>query len=156
YITVNGGSIQRGIDAITPGGTVNVEAGSYKQYDAGSKLVTVHFEGGPTLSQQANPQDASLRDLVVTGTAGDDHLQFTPAGSGVQAQVQGVPNGRFNPNGRIVAYGLAGNDDIHVAGSIALPAFLFGGDGNDLLQGGGGPSVLVGGAGDDTLVGGSG
>src|SRR5262249_35219574 len=106
YISVNGGSIQRGVDAIAPGGTVNVEGGSYKQSDAGSKLVTVPFEGGPTLSQQANPDNPSLRDLVVTGTAGDDHIQFTPVGGAVQAQVQGVPNGRFDPNGRIVAYGL--------------------------------------------------
>jgi Ca2+-binding RTX toxin-like protein len=67
-----------------------------------------------------------------------------------------VPNGRFAPSGRIVAYGLAGNDTLQVAGGITLPDYLFGGDGNDLLQGGGGPSVLAGGAGDDQLLGGSG
>jgi Concanavalin A-like lectin/glucanases superfamily/FG-GAP-like repeat/PKD domain/Cadherin domain/RTX calcium-binding nonapeptide repeat (4 copies)/FG-GAP repeat len=156
YISVNGGDIQRGVDAIAAGGTVNVEAGSYKQYDAGSKLVTIRFEGGPTLSQQVDPDDPGLRDLVVTGTAGADHIQFTPGGGGVQAQVQGVPNGRFAPTGRLVAYGLAGDDDIEVAGGIALPAFLFGGDGNDRLKAGGGPGVLVGGSGDDTLIGGAG
>ena len=156
YISVNGGDIQRGVDAIADGGTVNVEPGSYKQFDASSKLVTIRFEGGPTLSQQPNPQDANLRDLVVTGTAGDDHIQFTPGGGALQAQVQGVPNGRFNPNGRIIAYGMAGDDDIKVVGGISLPAWLFGGDGNDRLQGGGGDSVLVGGAGDDQLIGGKG
>src|SRR5262249_44507990 len=51
FISVNGGSIQRGINAVAEGGTVNVETGSYLEYDAGSKLVTIHFEGGPTLSQ---------------------------------------------------------------------------------------------------------
>jgi sugar lactone lactonase YvrE len=157
YISVNGGDIQRGVNAIAPGGTVNVETGGLsKQYDAGDKLVTVAFQGGPVLSQQANPDNPTCRDLVVTGTAGDDHIQFTQGGGAIQAQVQGVPNGRFDPNGRIVAYGMAGNDDIKVAGGITLPAFLFGGDGNDRLQGGGGPSVLVGGAGDDTLLGGKG
>src|SRR5262249_27765167 len=156
YISVNGGDIQRGVDAIAPGGTVNVEAGSYKQYDAGSKLVTVRFDGGPTLSQQANPDNPNLRDLVVTGTAGDDPIPFTPGGGAIQAQVQGVPNGRFAPNGRIVAYGLAGDDDIKVASGISLPAWLFGGDGNDRLQAGGGDSLLVGGAGDDQLYGGQG
>src|SRR5262249_9201285 len=125
YISVNGGDIQRGVDAIAEGGTVNVEGGAYRQYDAGNKLVTVHFEDGPTLSQQANPQDATLRDLVVSGTTGDDHINFTPGGGGVQAMVEGVPNGRFAPTGRIIVYGGAGNDTLQVAGGITLPAFLF-------------------------------
>src|SRR5262249_57657672 len=64
--------------------------------------------------------------------------------------------GRFNPPGRIIAYGYAGNDDIQVANSIPLSAWLYGGDGNDRLRGGSGPNVLLGGAGDDLLVGGSG
>jgi Ca2+-binding RTX toxin-like protein len=157
YISANGGDIQRGVDAVAPGGTVNVEAGgSHKQYDAGDKRVTIAFDGGPTLSQQPNPQDATLRDLVVTGTPGDDHINFTPGGGGVQAQVDGLPNGRFDPNGRLVAYGLAGNDTIQVAGGISLSAWLYGGDGDDLLQGGGGNDVLVGGAGSNTLISGQG
>jgi Ca2+-binding RTX toxin-like protein len=157
YISVNGGDIQRGLDAIAAGGTVNVEAaGLYHQYDAGSKLVTVRFDGGPTLSQQPNPQDASLRDLVVTGNDGNDHIHFTPGGQEIQAQVDGFPNGRFNPTGRLVAYGVAGNNTIQVAGGITLPAWLYAGPGNDLLQGGGGNNVLVGGAGNDTLMGGRG
>src|SRR5207249_3223600 len=70
--------------------------------------------------------------------------------------VNDVPNGRFIPTGRLVAYGLAGNDDIKVNGSINLPAWLYGGDGNDTLQGGGGNDVLVGGAGNNTLIAGQG
>src|SRR5262249_10781666 len=91
FITVNGGSRQRGIDAIAAEGTVNVEAASNQNYTVGSKLLTVRFENGPTLTQQRNPQNPGLRDLVVTGTAAADHIQLTPAG-GVQAQVRGVPN----------------------------------------------------------------
>jgi predicted outer membrane repeat protein len=157
YISVNGGDIQRGVDAIAAGGTVNVEAGGlYQQYEAGSKLLTVKFQNGPTLSQQPNPQNASLRDLVVTGNDGNDHIHFTPGGQAIQAQVDGFPNGRFNPSGRLVAYGVAGNNTIQVAGSITLPAWLYAGPGNDLMQGGGGNDVLVGGAGNDTLIAGSG
>jgi Ca2+-binding RTX toxin-like protein len=48
------------------------------------------------------------------------------------------------------------DDDIQVAGGISLPAWLYGGDGNDRLNGGNGNNVLLGGAGDDLLVGGSG
>jgi hypothetical protein len=156
YISVNGGDIQRGVNAIAAGGTVNVETGSYKQYDAGSKLLTVAFEKGPTLSQQANPQDASLRDLVVTGTDGNDHIHFTSGGQEIQAQVGGFPNGRFAPTGRLVAYGVAGNNTIQVDRGITLPAWLYAGPGDDLLQGGGGNDVLVGGGGNDTLIAGGG
>ena len=31
YVTQTSGSIQRGVDAVAPAGTVNVEAGKYKQ-----------------------------------------------------------------------------------------------------------------------------
>ena len=41
YVTQASGSIQRGVDAVAAGGTVNVEAGWYKNYDVGSKLVTI-------------------------------------------------------------------------------------------------------------------
>ncbi|MFO0869118.1 MAG: cadherin domain-containing protein [Pirellulales bacterium] len=53
----------------------------------------------------------------------------------------------------IVVYGQGGNDVITILAN--LPAFVFGGDGNDTLIGGFGRNVLVGGAGDDTLYGGS-
>jgi Ca2+-binding RTX toxin-like protein len=56
----------------------------------------------------------------------------------------------------VAVYGGAGNDDIQVADSISLPAWLYGGDGNDRLKGGSGNNVLLGGAGDDLLVGGNG
>jgi hypothetical protein len=157
YVSVNGGDIQRGLDAIAPGGTVNVEAGgSYEQHDAGSKLVTVRFDGGPTLSQQADPRDPTLRDLVVTGNDGNDHIHFTSGGQEIQAQVGGFPNGRFNATGRLVAYGVAGNNTIQVDRGITLPAWLYAGFGDDLLQGGGGNDVLVGGGGNDTLIAGRG
>jgi len=156
YISANGGDIQLGVEAIAAGGTVDVEAGGkYKKYDAGSKLVTIAFDNGPTLSQQSDPQNPSLRDIVVTGTPGEDHILFNPGGS-FQVLVNDLPNARFAPTGRIVAYGLAGSDDIKVVGGITLPAYLFGGDGNDRLQGGGGNNVLIGGAGSNTLIGGPG
>ena len=158
YVTQASGSIQRGVDAVAVGDTVNVEAGSYKQYDAGSKLVTIAFANGPVLRQQADALDPSVRDLVVTGTVGDDHIQFTPAGGGIQVQVDAVPNGRFAPTGRLVAYGQADNEHIQVDKALTLPAFLFGGNGANVhIEGGGGPTVEVGGTGaNNHLQGGSG
>lgn len=49
-----------------------------------------------------------------------------------------------------------GNDIALVSSSVAKPATMFGGDGNDLLTGGAGNDVLVGGAGNDVLWGGNG
>jgi hypothetical protein len=159
YVTPTSGSIQRGVDAVAAGGTVNVEAGSYKDYDAGSKLVTIAFANGPVLTQQADALDPSVRTLVVTGTPGNDRILFNPgggAGGTVKVLVNDLPQGTFSPTGRLIAYGGAGDDDIQVAGGLTLPAWLYGGDGNDRLKGGGGNNVLLGGAGDDTLIGGAG
>jgi hypothetical protein len=159
YISVNGGSIQRGVDAIAAGGTVNVEAGSYKQYDAGSKLVTIAFQNGPVLTQEADSLDPSRRTLVVTGSPGNDKILFNPGGGTggtVKVLVNNLPQGAFSPTGRLIAYAGAGDDTIKVAGSISLPAWLYAGPGNDLLQGGGGNDVLVGGGGNDTLIAGPG
>src|SRR5262249_51417591 len=142
YITVSSGSIQRGVEAIAPGGTVNVETGGlYKQYDAGSKLVTIAFENGPVLTQQADALDSSARTLIVTGTPGNDKILFNPGasrGSTMKVMVNDVAPGTFSPTGRLIAYGGAGDDDIQVASGITLPAWLYGGDGNDRLKGGGG------------------
>ena len=57
---------------------------------------------------------------------------------------------------RIVVYGLDGNDDIQVDGGSSVPAWFFGGGGNDVLRGGKGNDVLVGGDGNDSLDGGDG
>jgi Ca2+-binding RTX toxin-like protein len=156
YVTNSSGSVQRGVDAVAAGGTVNVEAGNYSTYTAGAKLLTVAFQNGPILAQQSDPITGGAA-LVVTGTAGNDTFKFNPGGPGysVEADVGQWPKGRFSPTGRIVAYGLAGDDDIQVAGGITLPVWLYGGDGNDRLKGGGGHNVELGGAGDDLLVGGN-
>jgi hypothetical protein len=170
YVTEKSGSIQRGVDAVAVGGTVNVEDSTgddgqdegdgYDPYNAGSKLLTVAFENGPVLTQQADALDPTVRTLVVQGTPGNDTIRFTSAEDedygGVRVSVNDVAPGTFQPTGRLIAYGGAGNDDIRVSDDIALPAWLYGGDGNDRLQGGGGNDVLVGGAGNNELIGGQG
>jgi hypothetical protein len=157
YVTQSSGSIQRGVAAVTAGGTVNVEPGSYTPYAVGAKLLTIAFQGGPTLLQRADDLNPGLTALVVTGTSGVDNIGFNPnasAGS-IDAGVNNLPNGTFAPTGRLVAYGLGGDDNLQVSGSISLPAWLYGGDGNDRLNGGNGPNVLLGGAGNDSITGGS-
>src|SRR6185295_19825296 len=53
-------------------------------------------------------------------------------------------------------WGLGGNDDIEIAGSISKESFIYGGKGNDRLKGGAGNDVLLGEDGDDNLLAGGG
>src|SRR5207253_7457790 len=94
----------------------------------------------------------------VYGTAGNDTIGLSPVGNSgtVSVKLNGKLIGTYTPNGRMLVYGLAGDDDIQVSGTITVPLWLFGGDGNDRLNGGNGPNVLLGGAGNDTMTGGSG
>jgi Ca2+-binding RTX toxin-like protein len=93
--------------------------------------------------------------LVVGGTTGNDTIVFVPVGkTGIKVLIGGKLQGSFTEVGRIAAYGQAGNDNIQVAGSIQVPAWLYGGDGNDRLKGGAGANVLLGGNGNDLLLGG--
>ena len=55
-----------------------------------------------------------------------------------------------------MVYAQAGNDDVKMDDGSTIPAWLFGGDGNDKLKGGAGHDVLLGGAGDDLLSGNAG
>jgi Ca2+-binding RTX toxin-like protein len=95
--------------------------------------------------------------LVAGGTTGDDVIRFGQRpGGAINVTINGVSQGDFTGVTGIVAYGQAGNDVLSVSGRVTVPAALFGGDGNDVLQAGGGPTVLVGGAGDNVLLAGSG
>jgi fibronectin-binding autotransporter adhesin len=108
--------------------------------------------------------------LFVTGTDGDDVIKISPSGkpSASDATVRVKVNGETTIHtgvNAIVVHGLEGNDKIHLAGSIKLPATLYGDAGNDRLKGGKGADVLVGGddndhlnghKGEDILIGGEG
>ncbi len=159
FVTPASGSIQRGADAVAPGGTVNVAAGgSYAAYTVGPKLLTVAFQNGLTLTQQVSAVYAETIDLVVAGTAGNDHIVFNPGGTGgaVQVLLGGVSQGTFSPTGRLIAYGQAGDDHRLGAGGGGRPAWLYGAAGHDTLHGGDGDDVLLGGADNDLLHGGQG
>ena len=97
--------------------------------------------------------------LLVGATQGDDKVVVNPgsAPSEIKVVVNGtstvVPLAALT---RVVVLGYAGNDDLQVAGGVALSTLLDGGAGNDRLKGGSGNNVLLGGAGDDLLIGGTG
>jgi Ca2+-binding RTX toxin-like protein len=105
----------------------------------------------------ADPLDPAHPMLAVGGTTASDIISISPASGGkLQISMNGAKLGTFATIGRLVVYGQAGNDDIHVDGCISNPAWLFGDGGNDRLKGGAGHDILLGGDGDDLLVAGNG
>ncbi|SFE19455.1 DUF4347 domain-containing protein [Nitrosomonas sp. Nm166] len=109
----------------------------------GNSSVTALVNGGFVVTWESLNQDGSGKgiyaqhyddegrtagNLVLTGSAGDDHLNIAAAAMTQQANL----------------LGMAGND------------YLQGGSGNDILDGGADDDLLSGGSGNDTLIGGDG
>jgi PKD repeat protein len=114
-----------------------------------SQALAVHV-----VELRADPNDPTQTTLLVGGTTGADNLTFRQnSDGGVSVVLNGVDLGTYAPTVRIVAYGQAGDDVIRVSGQGSLPAWLYGGDGDDLLIGGKGDDMLFGEAGDDILIG---
>src|SRR5207244_12122204 len=113
---------------------------------------------------QTDPGNAMLKALVVEGTANAETLALNPGtGNSIALSINSTSVGTFaEPGGvafaHLLVYGYGGNDTLRLSGGLTVPAFLFGGDGNDTLDAGGSTAnnVLVGGAGADALTGGSG
>jgi Ca2+-binding RTX toxin-like protein len=122
-----------------------------------SKPVTVQ-----AMEVQPEADDPTKVALVIGGTTGNDLITVAPAIlagrywvwiNSILPQVSAPPEGTSFD--RIVVYGQAGHDAIAAVG-VAIPAWLYGDAGNDLLKGGSGDDVLLGGEGNDILVGGAG
>lgn len=147
-------------------------------YDPSGDGAQITFNGtdfsGPSLTLEwfnpfseppLTPEETLVpgRDGIVTGTAGDDLIDFTykgdPDGDRVDDPGQTNP-GRATKDDHIKAG--QGNDVVYagygqdtVSGGAGDDQ-LYGGEGDDLLQGDAGDDVLEGGAGADTFVGGDG
>jgi hypothetical protein len=95
--------------------------------------------------------------LVIVGTDGADKIMVNPGGGAPTIKVKiNRSEQTFVGVTEVVIYANGGDDDVKVAGGVALDAWLFGGAGHDRLQGGGGHNVVVGGAGNDLVAGGAG
>jgi uncharacterized delta-60 repeat protein len=157
FVSTAVGSVQRGVNVVPAGGTVNVQAGVKGTYYVGSKLLTLAYDNGLTITQQADTLDATRHELLVSdvNTTGSNSIKFV-AGTNpgeVQLNVNNLLQATFLPTGRLVDYAGYG-DDVQVDSAVTLSAWLYG-SGNDRLKGGGGNNVLIGSGGGDLLVGGS-
>jgi uncharacterized delta-60 repeat protein len=125
--------------------------------DDGVSAVANHSINIVPAMLQSDPVDGALTALFAGGTNGDDLIEVRRDGmaGNYRVDVNGVFQGSFQPSGRIIVYGIGGNDTIDVASNVTSSAILFGDDGNDTLLGGGGGNILMGGAGNDSLRGGA-
>jgi Ca2+-binding RTX toxin-like protein len=93
--------------------------------------------------------------LAIGGGSADDVIRIRRgAGAGnLVVQMNGVREGLFRPTNRVVVFGGDGNDRINVLAGVTVPAWAYGGLGDDDLFAGGAAAVLLGGDGADSLVG---
>jgi hypothetical protein len=114
-----------------------------------------------------DPLNPGSQMLVVVGTNSRDRLRIDPAGSSltVTSGNKVIGTSPIAAVGRILVYGLDGNDTIQINSALSIPSELRGGTGDDRLYGGaaadqlfgeGGNDRLYGGAGDDQLFAGAG
>lgn len=98
--------------------------------------------------------------LVIYGTNGDDTIAVSRQGNSLTDFLVTINSGAtqavFGINGRILVFGLDGNDRITVGTTVKKQTQLDGGVGDDSIIGGGGADVITGGAGNNTLNGGAG
>jgi Ca2+-binding RTX toxin-like protein len=126
---------------------------------------TTFVPPSPLVTTEQDPCDPTCTALLVIGTAGADQIdvklgdashpndyQVTIKNSSGTTTVKGTAGP--DPLCRVIVYGLDGNDNIHVdSHGRNIPAWEFGGNGNDKLTGSKGDDVLVGEAGNDELTG---
>src|SRR5262249_22193995 len=132
--------------------------GVHGDFKVGAKLLTIAYETGQTITQQADTLDATKRSLVVWDYNPGDSIKFvTGTNPGeVQMNINNLPRGTFLPTGRLIAHAESSGQDVQVDSGIFLSAWLYGDSDNDRLKGGSGNNVLIGNGFGDLLAGGSG
>jgi autotransporter-associated beta strand protein/VCBS repeat-containing protein len=133
--------------------------------DGGTSTATVSLTIAPPQSRGGGGSVSTITDtcmggtaLLIIGTSGADniHIDPGPTAGTLDVTINGETTTETQPSGRIIVFGLDGNDTIQLAGAISNEAWLYGDNGNDSLNLGNGGGIAFGGSGNDTLLGGSG
>jgi large repetitive protein len=137
----------------TPG-VSNLDSFEFQVSDGKGGVVTAFANITPVgAGLDVNPWQSSQMDLVVVGTPKNDRIVFQDMGKrGVRVIDDNKNLGVFKVTGRLVAYGLGGNDQL-IDHNVARTCYFLGGEGNDRLVGYTGSDVLLGGDGNDVIVG---
>ena len=156
-IAFGDGSVLSGSDATH----AYTETGTYQAtltvVDTAGNTTEIHRDVPITeTAMQVDPADPARTALAIGGSSGDDRITIHRAPfhyGDVRAWNGWRSLGTFDPTGRLLIYGQAGDDRLTVGPLMTLPSWLFGGEGDDRLTGGLGDDVLDGGPGDDRLDG---
>jgi phospholipase C len=138
---------------------------SLNQFDAAASDLSSSLQSTPHASigsayVQPDANNPGKFALIVQGTEGSDRIHISADGTAIRVRIDGddvdYDHSFSQPISRLEVYTQGGNDHVTVDPAVTVPAFLFAGDGHDVLKAGGGPRVLVGGDDGDVLKGGAG
>ncbi len=99
-----------------------------------------------------HPEFPGQTMFFVRGTVANDKIAVSESPSGMRVTINGVTGPEVALPSRVVIFGLHGDDDIRLNGTL-LPGHIDGGTGNDTIRGGSGPDLIRGGSGEDILYG---
>ena len=102
-----------------------------------------------------DPQLAGKKSVLLVGTSTADIVSVTGSGTNYRVVMNGRTVNLTGITGRILAFGLAGNDSIDML-SVAIATICYGGDGNDIIRTGSATDWIFGENGADLLAGGLG
>jgi len=141
------------------------EPNAYRSSDHDPVVVGLDL-GGDTAKLRPDPVTPSLQSLFVNGSSDNDVIYITQVGGLVRVRFGDTVVGDYAVSGRVIVIGHGGDDNVLVDSKLLTAAFVYGGDGDDILSatsnrdnvlvGGDGADTLVGGQGRDLLVGGAG
>jgi len=112
----------------------------------GSDPKAVALTPNPGISVVADPTLPGKQDLVIQGSAGNDVVTVAPGkGTGVfQVALNGPAQTIKGITGRILVFGMGGNDTITLNSKVKLSSLLVVGvNGNSIVTGGGGVNTFV-------------
>ena len=102
-----------------------------------------------------DPEIAGKKSILIVGTSNGDSVTVTGSGTVYRVVLNGRAVSLSGVTGRVLAFGLAGNDTIDMP-SVAIATVSYGGDGNDIIRAGSAADRIFGGNGADLLAGGLG
>jgi phospholipase C len=136
---------------------------SLNNLDAKASDLSSDFQATPRVGLgrvylQPDANTVGAFTLVVQGTLRNDNIEISVVGTNIIQVHENHFDAFFNTSqlSRIEIYGQGGNDHIQVDAAVTLPAMIFAGNGNNVIQTGNGNTVVVGGRGNNVIEGGIG
>ena len=131
---------------------------SFSAKDASGNTALLTAQLTPTenlITTITDPELAAKKSVLIVGTSGSDSISLVLSGSTYRVTMNGRTVSLTGITGRVIAFGLAGNDTIE-ASTLTIPTAIYGGDGDDIVRSGSGADKLFGENGADLLAGGLG